>query len=327
MKHQYKVFFAIPFDRLTQHVYETICRELRESYATQGVHLTTIIGNASIGPSQEYLEILSFRYQNTDLHEQFYKQIENAHIVVADLTNNNPNVHIELGIALALDKNILRLTGRPVKELGFDIQNLEVHTYKDQSDLVVKIRRYIDMFIKIKKLGFSEEYRDLYSKIPKPIPLPGTPAEVKDKSLWFYPLPDRLLRDGAVKFKIEFLHNLNADSWAGIYFRAPSLREILSDSYLLYCRKNGKLELGVYPGPEVSILGSVDPIATPDGQADVLLEIENDELLVTVNGAQFTVDGLKKQRAGSLVFACWECQARLSQVEIIKRDTIARIDS
>ena len=43
---------------------------------------------------------------NTELYKQFVSEIYKADIIIADLTHNNPNVHVELGIALQMNKNM-----------------------------------------------------------------------------------------------------------------------------------------------------------------------------------------------------------------------------
>jgi nucleoside 2-deoxyribosyltransferase len=134
MKPDHKLFFAIPFDSATKNLYHRVTRAIRKRYP--GV--TTVIGNEEVGPSQRYSDIASFKAQNRELTRQFVAQIQDADIVVADLTHNNPNVHFELGIALMQNKNILRVTGRSISELGFDIRNLEAYQYKNEAQLVKK---------------------------------------------------------------------------------------------------------------------------------------------------------------------------------------------
>ena len=120
MKTDHRLFFAIPFDSATKNLYERVCQTIRDQYP----NITTVIGNREVGPSQRHSDIASFKAQNRELTKQFVHQIRDADIIVADLTHNNPNVHVELGIALVENKNILRVTGRSVTELGFDIRNL-----------------------------------------------------------------------------------------------------------------------------------------------------------------------------------------------------------
>src|SRR5206468_11466723 len=154
MKPSHKIFFAIPFDSATKQLYERVAEGLRQRYKT----LTTIIGTEEIGPSPSYSSIATFKAQNRELTEQFFKRIRDADVVVADLTHNNPNVHVELGIALFENKNILRVVGRPLTELGFDIRNLEVLKYSSKSDLLKIITDYLDIFFKIKGLPICREF-------------------------------------------------------------------------------------------------------------------------------------------------------------------------
>ena len=274
MKNEYKIFFAIPFDNLIVERYENVRRDLTNNFSNKGYKLVTIIGNKQVGPSQKYLDVISFRAQNTELQKQFFKDIADSDIIIADLTNNNPNVHIELGIALVLNKNIFRVTGRSVKELGFDIQNLEVHAYAGEKDLLSKIQGYLETFLMIKKLDFSSEYKDLYKKLDQLIVLPGTKEEVKENLLyWTSKINDPPFRDGAIKLKFKFLNNHNLDSWLGVYFR--SSREFLSDSCLLYIRKNGSVELGIYPGPVIIDKRQLDDPNILEQEVNLLLEIEN----------------------------------------------------
>src|SRR5208283_2140794 len=141
----YKLFFAIPFDSATKNLYGRISSRIRKQYS----NVTTVIGSQEVGPSPEYSDFASFKAQNRELTRQFLAQITNADIVIADLTHNNPNVHVELGIALTQNKNILRVTGRSVLELGFDIRNLDVRQYKDERHLTKTIMDYLNNFFKI----------------------------------------------------------------------------------------------------------------------------------------------------------------------------------
>ena len=110
MKTSHKLFFAIPFDMATKNLYDLVCRSIRKRYPT----VTTVIGNQEVGPSPRYSDIALFKAQNRELTKQFVNQIRASDVVIADLTHNNPNVHVELGIALIENKNILRVTGRSV---------------------------------------------------------------------------------------------------------------------------------------------------------------------------------------------------------------------
>lgn len=165
-KKEYKIFFAIPFDNATKGMYKWIIEKLKENYKEKEYTLQYIIGKEQIGGEYpKYSDIESFKALNVPLQNQIFKQIAEANIFIADLTTNNPNVFFELGVALKLNKNILRVSGKDAKSIPFDIHNLEAYFYKDENHLLNEIKQYIDKFIEIKTLTFNEEYGELYKKI------------------------------------------------------------------------------------------------------------------------------------------------------------------
>lgn len=320
MKTEYKIFFAIPFDALTKNVYKNISNKLITHFKTQ-CKLTIIIGNSRISSSSDYSDIMTFRAQNTELHRQFFNEIANSDIIIADLTNNNPNVHIELGVALSLNKNILRVIGRGVNELGFDIQNLDVCKYTDEDTLFDKIKKYLEVFFTIKNLNFSEGYGNLYKKISESISLPGTDAEVNKAGWWFYLIDNFSFRDGAIKLNTKFIHCLNDDSWVGIFFRnAP---HIYLGSCLLYIRKNGSMELAEYEfNIKIRYKKLLPNSIDLDKDINLLLEIENNQIKVNVNGENIIIPELKQQRNGGIKLSTYECRASFTNIELVDRDTI-----
>lgn len=321
MKTEYKIFFAIPFDALAKNTYEKISKKLRDDFKKNGYNLTTVTGSNQIGASPDFSNIMTFRTQNTELHRQFFNEIANSDIIIADLTNDNPNVHIELGIAISLNKNILRVTGRDVNELAFDIRNYEVCKYTKYSELLKKIKEYIEVFIKIKNLDFSVDNKSLYKKISDEIFLPKTDEEVKKDILFSYTVKDYLFRDGAILFKVNLLKCLNDKSWIGVYFRkAP---HVYLGSYLLYIRKNGYVELAEYEF-NLSILYKeklFDSLKL-NTTIKLLIEIENDQIKASMNGKSVIIKNIKQQRRGEIMLATYDCRAKFMNLELIDRDTI-----
>jgi nucleoside 2-deoxyribosyltransferase len=312
MKTSHKIFFAIPFDSATKNLYDRISKKIRNRYPK----ITTVTGNQEVGPSPEYSDFASFKAQNRELTRQFVDQIMDADIIVADLTHNNPNVHVELGIALTQNKNILRVTGRSVSELGFDIRNLEVRPYKTEAELAKRIMAYLDTFFKIKKIPISKEFAPLYCEEPVvPLLLRGMKTELDLQSKC---PSDFLIRDGAVQVDFEILNVRTQDDWFGIYFRAGA--NPLMGSHLVYARQSGMIEIAVYPGPHViETLSTGKKIA---GRQSMLIEFENNQLKLQMGKDHLKTDKLSHQTAGRVWQAAWHANVDVHSVKMICRDTI-----
>jgi len=281
MKTTHKLFFAIPFDSATESLYDGVCRKIRKRYPA----VTTVIGNQEVGPSPIYSDIASFKAQNRELTKQFVTQIQEADIVIADLTHNNPNVHVELGIALMENKNILRVTGRPVSELGFDIRNLEVRQYKNQNQLTKIIEDYLDTFFRIKALPISKEHASLYCEEHASIELRARESGFDIQSNC---PPNFKMRDGAIRVSFEILGARSADDWFGVYFRAGV--SPFMGSHLVYVRQNGLLEIAVYPGPHIlKTLETGQPIS---GRQELTVQFENNYLDVQMGRGICVVSNL-----------------------------------
>jgi len=320
MKNEFTIFFAIPFDSLIRATYEKVTERLRTYYEGKNYGLETIIGSEHVGQSQPYFDVLSFKAQNEDLHKRFTKDIQRSHVIIADLTNGNPNVHTELGLALAMNKNILRVTGRSLGEIGFDIRNMEVAFYQNEDELFKKIIAYLDVFFTIKKLPFEATYKELFKFIAT-FKLPGTEKEIVLGQIWSTVDPLYLFRDGGIRFRAKFLSTVNDQSWLGISFRMS-----LNSGYLLIFRKNGKVELNAFPGPQ--LLESSEYLASEiakevEKEFDVLINIQNDEVEVKLNNISLSFTSrLELQNIGGVHLASFEAHAAYKSIEIINRDTI-----
>ncbi|MFA6571111.1 MAG: hypothetical protein WCT77_07725 [Bacteroidota bacterium] len=325
MKEEYKIFFAIPFDSATYNLYEKIRDRIRGNYKDKSFGISITIGNKEVGPSPVICEINTFKAHNRELNDQFKKIIQESDIVIADLTNNNPNVHFELGIALMNDKNIFRVTGRSLTELGFDIRNLEVHKYKDEGDLFDKIIKYLDTFFKIKELPFSDKLGKFYFKKEVPFELIG----INNTSFPFasHTEDDYLkMKDGSVKVEFEITKLLEGQveeirkNWFGIYFR--SALDNLNLSNLLYVRKNGKVEIAQYSG-QYSIQNIWDYGSDILGRNILEFEFNNNYIKVKFNGKDFPSKEVSLyQNFGVITFAVWGVNAIVYSVEMISRDTM-----
>jgi nucleoside 2-deoxyribosyltransferase len=329
MEKKHRIFFAIPFDSATREIYKRLEKRILNLYKKNNV--TVITASRQVGPSREQSDIATFKLQNRELQEQFVSQITDADVVIADLTHNNPNVHVELGIALVQNKNILRVTGRSVKELGFDIQNLEVFLYKDANALRRKIEGYLKTFFLIKKQPISPRAGPLYFKAPLvPFEMKGFQRKPRREEVRTHPLALEhfpLVRDGAVRVVFEILDGRRMDDWFGVFFRSdPSpVRDshFWVGSYLAYARRDGRIEVVSYPGTKLLAKPSGAKPPALNGKHTLVVEFENDQVVVKLDKSlTITAENLSRQRVGRILLAAYCTHVKIHSAEMVCRDTI-----
>jgi nucleoside 2-deoxyribosyltransferase len=73
--------------------------------------------------------VITARRQDSDIiHHTIINQLLNAELVVADLTDHNPNVLFELGIRLAKEKPVVLVKSKDTGPI-FDVDNIRVYPY------------------------------------------------------------------------------------------------------------------------------------------------------------------------------------------------------
>ncbi len=84
--------------------------------------------------------------------------IEETHLIVADITGQNPNVFYEVGISHTLDKPVLLLSQSP-DDIPFNVRHLRVlpyeYTPKGCKLLERKLKEHI--FVMLEELGFEHD--------------------------------------------------------------------------------------------------------------------------------------------------------------------------
>ncbi len=100
-------------------------------------------------------EIEEFINRNKQLYEIFVKGISSCDLFIADITNHNPNVFLELGIAIQMNKNILVVTSQDISSMPFDISGYEAKKYESKDELYNIIEKEIKMFDIIKSQSFK----------------------------------------------------------------------------------------------------------------------------------------------------------------------------
>jgi hypothetical protein len=325
----YRIFFAIPFDPETKGIHEDfVIRSLKDKYRGEK-NITYSVGYKQIGWSVKYDDIESFKMQNSDLFKHFVKQIRNADIVIADLTGNNPNVHVELGIALSYNKNILRVTRQAYEGLGFDVRNYKVEQYKTKEGLLKTVFNYLKLFFKIKELDFKDykpEISKLFYKRKKGSLLywnqqgekSDLPLQHIDSS--FY------MRDGKVQVTFEMTKQTDDSDWFGVYLRAQH-GEISRGSILVYSRKNGNLEIASYPAySNPKVIAKSPSKSKLTGEKTLIIELEGDSIKANIDKQKLECSDLDLQSTGEVKFACHRSNVDFWKAEIICRDSIETFD-
>jgi hypothetical protein len=83
----------------------------------------------------------------TDIMDDVWKHLNVARLVIADLTDRNPNVLYELGIAHTIGKDCILLAQKEA-DLPFDLRSRRVLLYTDTSAGVTKLERDLPRFIR-----------------------------------------------------------------------------------------------------------------------------------------------------------------------------------
>ena len=98
--------------------------------------------------NQLYCWRVDEKYTPGQITAQIVSGICSADIVIADLTDNSPNVCYELGIAHAATHNKTVLVSRTANDLPFDINHYGVIFYENTKGGIAKLRTELDKAIK-----------------------------------------------------------------------------------------------------------------------------------------------------------------------------------
>lgn len=136
-------FSAFPWNVHLLATYETIFKSLKKQETYK--NLTFKYGSKVLPNEEKSLGIAEFINRNKQLYDIFVEGIEGSDIFIADITGQNPNVMLELGIAMKLNKNILILKEKDKEEkFPFDIQSVHIQEYSS----VVELEKSISDFIR-----------------------------------------------------------------------------------------------------------------------------------------------------------------------------------
>jgi hypothetical protein len=143
------VMAVFQFDNQTRQLFETIVRPLIETHTG----LKYVDGASYYEPFTVKITLIS-------------KMIEEARLVIVDISKKNLNVFMELGIAYSLNKRIVFLCAKASwegtnpdewnKKVPFDIEGRELLIFENENDLKVKLGRFIsDSLYKTREVALS----------------------------------------------------------------------------------------------------------------------------------------------------------------------------
>ena len=102
-------------------------------------------------------------YHADKIDNKIFSSLKDADLVVADLTGKNPNVFLEVGYRMALDKPIMFLVQKNSEPLPFDIQSINICHYDILGDNVLaeasKAKEYIEKTVQT--FTFDKEEDDV----------------------------------------------------------------------------------------------------------------------------------------------------------------------
>ena len=91
-------------------------------------------------------------------------------------------------------------------------------------------------------------------------------------------------------------------------------------SNLVYVRKNGMIEIAIYPGPRVIETFKIDESIV--GRQILNVQFENNHLELQIGSFKFETDKLSHQTVGRVLPASWYADVDVHSATMICRDTI-----
>lgn len=226
-KNERKIFGAFKWNAYVIGMYEDILEKIindpkwedKYGYKWQvqyGSKFTYPVDNSwklKVKPS----DIEEFIHQNKQLYDVFVAGISSCDLFIADITNHNPNVMVELGIAVQQNKNILVVTSQDINNMEFDIHGLQAFKYTSKRELEDLIERQMEIYSEIKGQTFESD-----KFTPTKRYFPGIKDSIKKltnkEAVQILGIPK--LKNLRMKVDFRFLFSTdNVQDWFGISLR------------------------------------------------------------------------------------------------------------
>lgn len=166
---QRKAFVVMPFGRDFDMVYNDLIRPAFESAGYQIARADNITNQRNI------------------LHD-IVVGIQDSDVVVADLTEANPNVYYELGLAHGMERNVILISQDP-SDAPFDLRSYRIFEYHTRYDRFVEAKARLDELareVAAGKIGFGNPVSDYrpakHMRMPSASEEIATPETGRQKS-------------------------------------------------------------------------------------------------------------------------------------------------
>lgn len=222
-----RIFGAFAWNESVMSMYEEIFRKIIDKYGWNvqygAKHLLKT--DKDWGNDIKTKDIEEFVNRNKQLYDIFVEGIASCDLFIADITNHNPNVLLELGIAIQQNKNILLVTSQDLDDLPFDIRGFEAKIYHTKEELQKLIEREIEMYTLIKEQTFeSNKFIKKYQ--------PKTEGTIINHNSVRIDVPK--LKNLRIKVDFRFKYSTNHKlDWFGIHLRSQGPSRYFSELVLV----------------------------------------------------------------------------------------------
>jgi len=314
-----RLFVAYPWDIYIQSMYEDIFRELFEEWDIRHGSEVTLKDN-------DTSDVEKFMNRNKHLYDIFVSAIGKSDFFIADVTKTNPNVMLELGVAIQLNKNVLIVTSDELKKLPFDISGFRVSRYKNKDELRKVIKDELRIFEKIRSQSFTRHFDGFYFQYP-------AEGELKHGQALPLPIP-RNIKNLRLRIEYKFLTISNSHDWLGIHLRTQAPDIVRSE--LVYVRSNQKLESVSFPGKRTPVVGKKTAKGNPQTENDFkileLIIVENSLKAITPD-SNLDDNEIQNENLGGIVLHAWahnpptqqNLAIRYRKIEVISLDTTSPV--
>ena len=313
------LFLARPWDTAMAEIYKQVNTTLAKDWKIQD-------GTNTIKEDQAQGDRETFINRNKQLYEMIVSGIQKSDIFIADVTNANANVMIELGIAIQLNKNVIIVTGQDINRLPFDIQGFKADKYDSVDKLISKIKDQLSTYLEIKKQNFDKYFPENYT-LMNGGNLSANNAVISIKL-------SKPIKNLRFRMEYKFINVSNDKDWLGIHLRASPVS--VQPSELVYVRKNDSLEIVTLPKRPAPVYGKAKKNREnimSDGFTRLELILDGNKLLAATSEKELFDNSIQLESFGNIYLQATghnqEKRDNLSidfrNVEVINLDTISLI--